>query len=122
MQPLSMFPQLLFLGPVVAPFLLRLVVSIFILHLAKERKSKEYPFSYLIYIVVGGLLFFGLYTQPASLVGIALIKFDFYLDYWKNRKIKPVDPEKYFLYFLAGIILFSLLFTGPGGFAFDLPL
>ncbi len=122
MNPLTIFPQLLFLGPGISPLLLRIVVSIFIFYLAKQRKGKEFSWTFLVYSLVGGLLFLGIYAQVAAILGIILIKFDFYVDYWRNRKTNTISTEKYLLYFLAGVILMSLLFTGPGAFAFDRPL
>jgi len=122
MQTLSIFPDLLFLGPSISPLILRIIVGLFIVYLAKERKNKEYNYLYVAYGIIGIILFVGMYTQIAVLLGLALIKLDFYLSYWKSRKVNPVSVEKYFLYFFAGVILVSLLFTGPGGFSFDLPL
>ncbi len=122
MQTLSIFPDLLFLGPSVSPLLLRVIVGLFIVYLAKERKNKEYNFLSYFYAIVGIALFLGMYTQIAVILGLVFVKLDFYLNYWKSRNTNPVSIEKYFLYFFAGIILVSLLFTGPGGFSFDLPL
>ncbi len=121
MHTLSLFPAL-FTFEIFAPLLLRLVVSLYILHLGLQRYKKEYKWSSFFYFIASGLLFVGLYTQAAAIAGILLNKFDFYVDYYKNRKISPVSKEKYFLYALAGVILLSLLLTGPGAFAFDLPL
>lgn len=122
MQTLSIFPQILFLGPTIAPLILIIVVSLFILLLAKERKNKEYSYLYIAYVISSILIFIGMYTQIGALLGLALLKTDFYLNYWKNRSAVPISNEKYSLYYLAGVILISLLFTGPGAFAFDLPL
>ena len=122
MNPLSIFPQILFLGPAVVPVLLRIAIGVFIIYLAKERRNKEYSFSYYVYALISVLLFLGLYTQPTAILGIILIKFDFYLDYWKNRKTASISTEKYLLYFLAVMMLLSLLFMGPGAFSMDLPL
>lgn len=121
MHPLSIFPQL-FTFEIFAPLLLRLVVGIFLVWLGMSRYKKDYKWSTVFYYISGSLVFLGLYTQPASILAIVVLKFDFYMDYWNNRKSTPVQAEKYFLYFMAGIILLSLLFTGPGAFAFDLPL
>lgn len=122
MQTLSIFPDLLFLGPSISPLILRIIVGLFIIYLAKERKNKEYNYMYIVNGIVGVVLFLGLYTQIAVILGLVLIKIDFYLNYWKSRSLTPISVEKYFLYFFAGVILASLLFTGPGGFSFDLPL
>jgi hypothetical protein len=122
MQTLSIFPDLLFLGPSISPLILRIIVGLFILYLAYDRKHKEYNYLYVINGITGIALFLGIYTQLAVILGLVLIKLDFYLNYWKSRNINPVSIERYFLYFFAGVILVSLLFTGPGGFSFDLPL
>ncbi|TSC70192.1 MAG: hypothetical protein CEO12_507 [Parcubacteria group bacterium Gr01-1014_46] len=121
MHPLSIFPQL-FNYEIFAPLLLRLIVSLFLLWLGLSRYKKEYKGFSVLYFLSSILIFLGLYTQPASILGMAILKFDFYIDYWKNRNLVPVQTERYFLYFIAVVILISLLLTGPGAFAFDLPL
>ena len=121
MHPLTTFPQLLFLG-LISPTILRLVVSLFVIYLGYKRSKKEYNWSSIFYVVAGVLVLLGLYTQIAVIVGIIVLKFDFYIDYFRNRKTKPVSINEYILYAFAGIILLSLIFTGPGLFAFDLPL
>lgn len=122
MQTLLIFPDLLFLGPSISPLILRIIVGLFIIYLAKERKNKEHNYLYIANGIVGIVLFLGLYTQIAVILGLVLTKVDFYLNYWKSRNTNPISLEKYFLYFFAGFILVSLLFTGPGGLSFDLPL
>ena len=121
MHPLSIFPSLLTFG-LISPLLLRLSVGLFILFLAKDRYKKTYKWSAVVYFLSGLMIILGLYTQIAVLFGAASLKFDFWVDYWRNRKTTPIKMEIYFLYGIAGIILLSLLFTGPGFLAFDLPL
>lgn len=67
---------------------------------------------------VGAMLFFGYYTQIAALLGIA--------GSIKGLFLAPHYPQAIPLsrtsLFLLCAILFSLLLTGAGLFAFDLPL
>lgn len=121
MQILSIFPSLL-TYEMLSPFILRLTVGAFVLWLGYNRYRKEYKPATFLYIISGGLVVLGLYTQIASLLAIAVLKMDFYMDYWKNKSVVPVSKQMYFLYSMAGVILFSLLFTGPGFLAIDLPL
>ena len=117
MHPLSTFPALLSWG-LVAPLLLRLGVGVLRLFAGVERYKKEYSWLSIFYVGSSLLLTLGLYTQIASIVAILLIKFDFYME----RKAGRLSPEKNALTVLMVIILISLLFTGPGFWAFDLPL
>ncbi len=117
MHPLSVFPQLLTYG-LIAPLLLRLVVGLFVLNLGQERYGKQYSWAVIFYIVAGALLIVGLYTQIAVIATIIILKLDFYI----NRKTNLVSKEKYILQVVMNVILLSLLFTGPGFLAFDLPL
>lgn len=117
MHPLSIFPQLFFLS-LIAPLLLRLGVGILLILLGKERHKKTYNWSVFIYIISGVLLVLGLYTQLAAIVGILVIGFDLYMD----RKSGTVSMDRKILCVITIVILLSLLFTGPGLFAFDLPL
>lgn len=117
MHPLAIFPELLTFG-LVAPFLLRIAVGLIILQLGKERYSKQYKSSSFIYVITGLLLIGGLYTQIAVILALIILKFDFYMD----KKISPVSREKFILQVILNVIVISLLFTGPGFLAFDLPL
>jgi len=117
MHTLSTFPQLLTFG-LIAPLLLRLGVGLFLVYLAKERYNKIYKWSFVVYLISGILLILGLYTQIASIVSILVISFDFYTD----KDLTPFSTEKKILYIIMKVILLSLLFTGPGFLAFDLPL
>ena len=117
MHPLSIFPEILTYG-LVAPLLLRLGVGVLILFYGLERyKKRHHPIS-IAHFIVGLLLIVGLYTQIAAILGVILNKIEVYPK-WKSRTL---TKEGSALYVLAGIILLSLLFTGPGFFAFDLPL
>jgi uncharacterized membrane protein YphA (DoxX/SURF4 family) len=117
MHPLSIFPQLFFLG-FVAPLLLRLSAGFFLIYLGKNRTQKTYGWLAILYIAAGVLLILGLYTQIAAIVSILIISFDFLMD----KGSVSFSTEKKILYFVIKIILISLLLTGPGFLAFDLPL
>ncbi len=120
MNPLNTFPALLdFLR--LSPLLLRIVVGLFIISLGYDRKNKAYSYISVLYFILGSTLILGFYTQISSLAGIALLKLDFYFDYWKNRKVTPVPRNYYMLYAIATIVLLSLLFTGAGAKALDMP-
>lgn len=69
-------------------------------------------------IICGVMLFVGVYTQAVVLVALIFTK----LDWWTNRKISSISNDKMMIYWFTGIILLSLLFTGPGAFAIDYPL
>lgn len=119
MHPLNTFYTLLDYQRF-SPFILRIVIGIFILYLGRERQKKGSFLSY-IYYICGLFLVGGYYTQLSSIIGIILLKFDFYVDYWKDRKSKPVPKYFYFLYTIAGFVLISLIFSGAGLWAFDMP-
>lgn len=121
MHPLSIFPQL-FNFEIFAPLFLRLTVGVFLIWLGTSRYKKEYSWSSVLYFLSSILILLGLYTQPASILAIIILKLDFYLDFYKGQRLSPTPKEKYMLYGMAIAILLSLLLTGPGAFAFDLPL
>ncbi len=118
MHTLSLFPELLTFG-MLAPFIIRLALSYFILKAGWETYTHG-PVKWLsvIYFIVGSMLVIGLYTQAISIAIILLIKYDF----WTKRKITPISSEQMTLYILASAISLSLLVTGPGAFAIDYPL
>lgn len=121
MNPLSLFPTL-FSYEFFAPTLLRVFLALFLVYLGLKRRNKNYSITSIIYFVSSISLFLGLYAQVGAILSIVSLKFDFYLDYWKDRGTNPIFIEKYFLYGLAVVIALSILVTGPGAFAFDLPL
>src|SRR3989344_3512038 len=117
MHPLSTFPALLSFG-LIAPLLLRLAVGGLIILFGWERYKKPYQWSSLLYVIIGVLLILGFYTQIVVIASILILKFDF----WTNKKAGQVSREKFLLQVIANVILISLLFTGPGFLALDLPL
>ncbi|MHB1118357.1 MAG: DoxX family protein [Minisyncoccota bacterium] len=70
-------------------------------------------------LLMGILLTLGYYTQAAALVAgvlmslVALIK-------WHRPNLLPHNTAAFYL--LLAVVSFTLLFIGPGAFAFDLPL
>lgn len=121
MNTLSLFPQLLTFE-IFSALILRIIASLFVINLGLSRYNKAYKWSSVFYFISGGLVFVGLYTQASAILGVLVLKFDFYIDYWMNKNTNPVSREKFFLYGMAILIMLSLLLTGPGAFAFDLPL
>lgn len=118
MHTLSLFPAL-FTYTLVAPLLLRLAVAYYIIGLGSDMyKNGQYKWLSFIYFIVGAFLTIGLYTQAVAIVGIISIK----LNWWIKRKVTPTPPDQMTLYIICGVILLSLLVTGPGAFAIDLPL
>jgi len=115
---LSLFPALLSFS-FFAPLLLRIGAGLAFL-IVGNRRMRD-PVSpgpkYLIALewLIGALLIVGLFTQGAALVGILLI-----------LALKMFKQETYGGNTLAGTLLlfvcFSLLATGAGAFAIDLPL
>jgi len=131
---LNPFPDLLALG-FFAPTIVRVVAGAFFLYVAymqyqrRDEISKlNFPiigqgaqFAWLavaFHAVVGAMLFFGYYTQIAALLGaIGLLK-----GLWLNRRFPSmvILPRSTILILIA--ICLSLLLSGAGAFAFDLPL
>ncbi len=133
---LSIFPSLLIFG-ILAPFILRVIVGVYFLHagyldfgkeeggsleeITKKHGKYAKPFLTIFAIaevVVGLSLIVGLFTQVAALIGIIFVlKFLWF----KNEFPIFIKHEKVF-YFMVLTILFSLLLTGAGALAIDLPL
>lgn len=133
---LNPFPDLLAFG-LLAPLLLRLALGVIFFgfgwsKLKKDRERKAMffetlelkPGAYytvafgLIELAAGILLVIGLYTQIAALAAL-LISIAAY-------RLKGKYPEKFqndrCFFFLLIVIALSLLFSGAGFLAFDLPL
>ena len=133
---LSLFPSLLDFG-LFAPTLLRLVAGfIFIdlgyLVLTSEKSSWDWLCNAIglkpsvlwrkilgyIEIIGGALLVLGLYTQGAAL-GLAILVFIELIIEYKEPTFLKRDLA---FYAMLLVITLSLLLTGPGLIAFDLPL
>src|SRR3989344_7992510 len=131
---LNPFPELLFLSPL-APTILRVAVGLFFLNLAYLSSGSNSTFaeyfrrkrmggaavSWLLSIAtlaIAASLIAGFYTQVSAIAGmaeiviLALIK--------KSSKGMPIYGWSFLI--LSFFTLASLLFSGAGAFAFDLPL
>jgi uncharacterized membrane protein YphA (DoxX/SURF4 family) len=118
---LSTFPLLLnyhFL----APALIRLTASLFFLidgykSLAWKKKVGWVALSLaLLELLSGALLFIGLFTQVSTVILIILVAVSMF------KKTVPIADRELLTKILLLAILASLLFSGPGSLAFDLPL
>ncbi len=118
-HPLSTFPSLLSYG-LIGPTLLRWFVALFLIYLGRQRWFKAYKWTSVIYLVVGVFVGIGFYTQIVALLGCVILVCDVWVD--KKSSVGIVSLEKKLLYLLCVIVLISLLFTGAGFFALDLPL
>jgi uncharacterized membrane protein YphA (DoxX/SURF4 family) len=128
-------PDLLVFG-LLAPFLLRVAVGLMFLNAGIkklrrrswmialfERKNLTPAAVYssvfgAVEVVSGALLAVGLLTQIASLVTLAVSVFMLY-----EKSTYPAEtPGSRGVFLLLCVISLSLLFSGAGAFAFDLPL
>lgn len=133
---LNPFPELLMYS-LLGPFILRVLVGlIFIdLGLLKFRSEKEswlasfemlglrptdlfLPLYALLQIIGGILLIAGLWTQIAALAFALFTLIELYIE-WQARDILKRDMVFYLLVF---VISLSLLMTGAGAYAIDIPL
>ncbi len=81
--------------------------------------AKNFVIGYaLLEVIAGGMLVLGLYTQIAALAVLVLATIGIYFEY-KDREILKRDIV---FYSLMAVIAFSLLLSGAGAFAFDIPL
>lgn len=135
-QIFSVFPGLFFLTPFSAT-LLRIVAAYAFLYMAnsmvqtreKIANLRDIPLvgsmspwmiwvSATITAIVGALLAIGLYTQVAAILGL-IISLKHCLGMYWYPSIMPLSRGTYALLF---VICISLLITGAGQIAFDLPL
>ena len=130
---LNPFPTLLYLT-FFAPTLLRVAAALVFFYVAYTQyrhhdEISRLPFpviggaqfiwlAAIFHIAVGSMLLFGYYTQIASLLAIVgLIK-----GLWLNRRYPSVVILPNSTILLLLVICLSLLITGAGAFAFDIPL
>jgi uncharacterized membrane protein YphA (DoxX/SURF4 family) len=133
---LNPFPELLTYG-LLAPFILRLVLGYLFINLGYLKLTSEknrwlisletlrlkpailfVKIFALIEIAGGVMLVLGAYTQIAALV-LALLTFaELYVEYKEESLLK----RNLVFYLLIFAISISLLFSGAGFFAFDLPI
>ncbi|MGC9605388.1 MAG: DoxX family membrane protein [Minisyncoccia bacterium] len=124
MHPLSLFPSLLSFGQV-SPLIIRVVLGVTLAYFGYEKikgrgqssgsNSKMYGG---VEIFIAIFLVIGLWTQLAALLNAVILVIKLGI---KAREKKLLsDGINYYILLLAMAV--SLLFTGPGLFAFDLPL
>jgi uncharacterized membrane protein YphA (DoxX/SURF4 family) len=133
---LNPFPELLTYS-LLAPFILRVTLGFILVNLGylklkseKSRweiifemlhiKEKSLATKILAYVeIIGGLaLIAGFYTQIAALVFVILFGIEFFIE---KREVTLMKRDIVF-YTVMFVIALSLLFSGAGFFAFDLPL
>jgi uncharacterized membrane protein YphA (DoxX/SURF4 family) len=132
---LSLLPQILFLAPFSA-FILRIAAACTFFYIAlrmiearDDMIGTRFPIIGLLPVwavwlgattttIVATLLFVGLFTQLIALFGI-IIALKLFIFAPRLQHVLPLSRGMYALLF---IICLSLLLTGAGAFAFDLPL
>jgi len=133
---LNPFPEFLNYSPL-APMILRLLIGLIFVDLGflKFRGEKDrwmasfealhlrpadffVPLYGFLQIVAGTLLIIGLWTQVAALFFVLSTGAELYVE-WRAKEILKRDLVFYLLIFTISL---SLLLTGAGAFAFDLPL
>ncbi len=118
---LSLFPSFL-VWQMYAPLILRLVIALVFFHWSyRGLRYRQSPLKSIIGSlqgVVGFLFILGLYTQLAALVACLMLAYE--LGMKVKRGAFMNDGVNYYLILFA--ISLSLLLTGPGQYAFDLPL
>jgi hypothetical protein len=132
---LSLFPEILFLAPLGTTFL-RVAVGILFISMAWQmyRESRRmadvqlpligqlHEFLIMLWAgfigVVGLALVVGVMTQIAALAGMLILIKRTVL----RRYFEHICPFIFTIVAFAFLICFMLLVTGPGAFAFDLPL
>ena len=133
---LNPFPELLNYS-LLAPFILRVVIGIIFLDLgALKFKSEKQrwiasfetlglrpatffvPLYGLLQVVGGLMLLAGLWTQVAALAFVIFTGAELYIE-WSAREVLKRDMVFYLLIFVVSL---SLLITGAGAYAFDIPL
>ena len=135
LYPLSLLPQLLFLSPLAAT-LLRVAAACAIFYVANYIKQNREMimrtslpivgnppswmlwFSAIIMFLTAAALFFGYWTQAAAIIG-AIIAAKMYIG---NAMVPSIIPLSRGTSALLFVICVSLILTGAGAFALDLPL
>lgn len=116
-----------------APTLLRLALACALFYVAymqyhhrRQISAMQFPLvghnfvapAIAFHVLVGAMLLFGYYTQIAALLAIV----GFTKGVWLNKRYPSVAflPNSTVYVLIVGAV--SLLFTGAGAFAFDIPL
>lgn len=113
---LSVFPEILFLSPFAA-LLIRVALALTFAHAAWRHVESGNIASRTLGIlegVAGVALFVGAWTQPAALLGAIISAVWLFQPTARAFAMSTVV--------LALVMSLSLILTGPGAFAFDLPL
>ncbi len=133
---LNPFPDFLAYS-LLGPFILRVLLGLIFIDLGflKFRNEKEewlvsfealglrpadlFVFLYALLQIIGGLLLLvGLWTQVAAITFVIFSGIELYVE-WQARDIFKRD---FVFYILIFVISLSLLFTGAGAYAIDIPL
>ena len=132
---LNTFPDLLAFG-LIAPLILRIAVGAMFLNAGvKKLRQRTWVFALferlnlkpastytiafgVLECVAGALLIVGFLTQIAALITLLISAFALY----SKSKHPEQTPGSRGVFFLLLVISLSLLFSGAGFFAFDLPL
>jgi len=119
---LNPFPELLTFS-LLAPFLIRVILGILFISSGyfELKKNNANLFSYLINIlkILGGLILLaGFLTQIASIV-LSVIALETIIIKFRSKSYSRDSMSLYIFMFIATI---SLLVSGAGAFAIDLPL
>jgi hypothetical protein len=125
---LNTFPQLLTYG-FFAPTLLRLTVAIILFYIAYHQWSKRieiskvrafvFPTLSIIFnLTIGIALFLGYHTQITALLAII----GFCIGLWLNRRYPHIVIIPSSTVIVLILICASLMFTGAGALAMDVPL
>ena len=136
MQTFNLFPELFNLS-ILAPIILRLVLGFIFVNLGSLKLGKEKPgwinslkilglkpagfFVGLLGIVeiIGGLsLIAGAYTQLSALVLAIISLCELFIEYREESILK----RDFVFYLLLSAVCLSLLLTGAGLFAIDIPI
>lgn len=132
---LSLFPQILFLAPFSALMLRVSVACVFLYIVLRMVESRDKMVGQVFPIVgqlpmwaiwagsimnttVAVMLLLGILTQFAAIVGM-IIALKLFIYAPRLQNILPLPRSMYVLLF---VICLSILLTGAGAFAFDLPL
>ncbi|OGG57932.1 hypothetical protein A2853_03325 [Candidatus Kaiserbacteria bacterium RIFCSPHIGHO2_01_FULL_55_17] len=113
---LTIFPEILFLSPL-APFLIRIALAVLFGSVSwshVQRLDALVRTLAVLEAAIAVLLAVGAWTQPAALVASAIVVLWLALP---NMRATAVSTA-----LLALIMALSLVVTGAGAFAFDLPL
>jgi uncharacterized membrane protein YphA (DoxX/SURF4 family) len=133
---LNPFPELLTFS-LLGPFILRVTIGFILFNLGYLKLTREktrwhttfetlglkpesgWTKSFGVLEILGGLaLIAGFYTQIAALIFVIITFIELYIE----QKESSILARNAAFYLLLFVIALSLLFTGAGFFAFDLPL